>query len=300
MRMMFDQVADWTPAGRRNAVDDAAPRALTDTARLLLLVGAAVAHDQRLQRSLRREGFAIRAFEDAEAALEHFETASDVGLVVLDIDASPVAPGTLLTRFLETRAGTPLAVVSDIDDEAIEEAVLDRGAHEFLHRRRRPSILAKRLRLLALSGVGGLPQRAGGVARIGALSLRLASHRAAWNGRPVDLTLTEFRIVRLLATRAGDEVSYREIYDEVHGVGFTAGDGPDGFRTNVRSLIRKIRAKFRALDDAFDRIENYPGFGYRWRAPAEGDAAVAGAPAAATNETPTKAHACAEPARRAT
>jgi two-component system response regulator ChvI len=26
-----------------------------------------------------------------------------------------------------------------------------------------------------------------------------------------------------------------------------------------------VRKKFRAIDGEFDAIENYPGFGYRWR-----------------------------------
>ncbi len=63
-------------------------------------------------------------------------------------------------------------------------------------------------------------------------------------------------------------MSYRAIYDVVHGRGFIAGEGSDGFRTNVRSMIKRIRQKFREVDDHFEEIENYPGFGYRWR-PAE-------------------------------
>ena len=44
-----------------------------------------------------------------------------------------------------------------------------------------------------------------------------------------------------------------------------AGYGPEGYRANVRSFIKRIRKKFRELDAEFDQIENYPGFGYRWR-----------------------------------
>lgn len=285
--------------------------------RPLLLAGGSAARDDRLARCLWREGFTILPFEDAETALAHLETATDLGLVVLEIERWDAVQDILLARFLATRAGTPLAVLSNDDDEATEEAVLDRGAHEFLCARRRPSILAKRLRLLADS-IDGLPRRTSGVARVGGLMLRLASHRAAWNGRPVPLTLTEFKIVKLLASRVGEEVSYRSIYDEVHGVGFSAGDGPDGFRTNVRSLIRKIRAKFRAIDADFDWIENYPGFGYRWRPPTDDeppeatadaddedreDARSPSADAAADPKSKSPAtcsarHVCAESARR--
>ena len=43
--------------------------------------------------------------------------------------------------------------------------------------------------------------------------------------------------------------------------------GTDGYRANVRTVIKRIRNKFRALDPAFDEIESYTGFGYCWRKP---------------------------------
>jgi two-component system response regulator ChvI len=76
--------------------------------------------------------------------------------------------------------------------------------------------------------------------------------------------LTEFQIVRLLASSADTDVSYRQIYDLVRGKDFIAGYGEEGYRVNVRSFIKRIRQKFRDVDDTFDCIENYPGFGYRW------------------------------------
>ena len=46
--------------------------------------------------------------------------------------------------------------------------------------------------------------------------------------------------------------------------GFIAGVGNIGYRTNVRSAIRRIRNKFRECDPVFVEIENYAGFGYCW------------------------------------
>jgi two-component system response regulator ChvI len=50
----------------------------------------------------------------------------------------------------------------------------------------------------------------------------------------------------------------------VHGEGFVAGEGAEGYRANVRTMIKRIRQKFRNVDETFDEIRNYPGFGYRW------------------------------------
>ena len=45
------------------------------------------------------------------------------------------------------------------------------------------------------------------------------------------------------------------------------GPGAEGYRSNARTFIKRIRKKFRDSDPGFDQIENYAGFGYRWRAP---------------------------------
>jgi|GEM_PF-4262431 len=74
-------------------------------------------------------------------------------------------------------------------------------------------------------------------------------------------------MVDLLATRDGSDVSYRDLYNIVHGPGFSAGFGNEGYRSNVHAFIKRIRRKFRDLDGAFDEIEAHSGFGYRWREP---------------------------------
>ncbi len=104
----------------------------------------------------------------------------------------------------------------------------------------------------------------GDVLHLDKLELRFDISRANWAGQPLDLTLTEFKIVALLALRTGEDVSYREIYDLVHGKDFVAGYGAEGFRANVRTFIKRIRKKFRDADPEFDHIHNYAGFGYRW------------------------------------
>src|SRR3546814_3002126 len=95
------------------------------------------------------------------------------------------------------------------------------------------------------------------------LLLYFVSARAAWNCAQVELTHGEFKVVHLLAQRIGRDVGYREIYDAVRGAGFEAGQGPDGYRANVRAMVKRIRQKFRDIDPDFDDIETYPGFGYR-------------------------------------
>ncbi len=121
----------------------------------------------------------------------------------------------------------------------------------------------------------------------GHLRLDTKTCQAYWKGQSVDLTITEFNIVSLFARRIGENLSYREIYDVVHGPGFCAGDGANGYRTNVRSLIKRIRQKFHDVDPEFMDIENHRGYGYRWRAPAH---PADGCGASASEERETSRH----------
>jgi two-component system, OmpR family, response regulator ChvI len=53
----------------------------------------------------------------------------------------------------------------------------------------------------------------------------------------------------------------------MHYEGFIAGHGNHGYRSNVRSAIKRTRKKFLKLDPTFAEIENYQAFGYCWGKP---------------------------------
>ena len=98
----------------------------------------------------------------------------------------------------------------------------------------------------------------------GKLVLNPNVSRAYWNDSDVGLTLVEYKIVHLLASNAGRWVTYRAIYDQVHYEGFIGGSGGDGYRINVRGIIRRLRKKFLQCDETFAEIDNFVGLGYRW------------------------------------
>jgi two-component system response regulator ChvI len=65
-------------------------------------------------------------------------------------------------------------------------------------------------------------------------------------------------------SNVGRYATYRAMYDRLRYQGFIAGEGNDGYRANVRSAVKRIRSKFRALEPTFAEIENYTAFGYCW------------------------------------
>lgn len=102
--------------------------------------------------------------------------------------------------------------------------------------------------------------------RIGALELCDYSNRAFWKGRRLELTRSEFKILRFLATAKRD-CSHQQIYEQVRGPGFAVGEGGEGYRMCSRTFIKRIREKFEAVDPKFSAIVTYQGFGYRWKEP---------------------------------
>lgn len=76
-----------------------------------------------------------------------------------------------------------------------------------------------------------------------------------WRGQRINLPLTAQRILATLHARAGEVVSYEELFDVVK-----SGRNRD----NVRKHVATIRDAFRDVDPAFDGIENIPMRGFRW------------------------------------
>jgi len=227
---------------------------------------------ESLGLNLSEEGYEVVDFPNGESVLEFFDKGNPADAVLLDWRMPGLDGLGVLRRLRETRVETPVIFLTMLSDEIYEEAALKWGAVDFIDKSRRLPIILGRLKLItdgakALGGSGaqGDGEGAAGSLRRGPLELRLDIHRAFWQGEQVDLTLSEFAIIRYMVTKLGRDVTYRQIYDIVRGKDFVAGFGADGYRANVRSFIKRIRKKFRDVDAEFDRIDNYPGFGYRWR-----------------------------------
>lgn len=221
-----------------------------------------------LAANLRAVGYEVDEFANAMAALAALgdgDSAHD--LLILDWKM-PGLTGLELLKRLRARGINSNALFFTSHTETLyEEAALEVGAVDFIDKTRSFAILLKRIGLI-LNRPASPPGNDRGI-QVGPLRLEAGVHAAHWKDRKVDLTYGEFRVVELLVRRKQD-VGYREIYDVVRGENFAAGDGPDGYRTNVRALIKRIRQKFTDTDPGFAAITNYPGFGYRWEGESHG------------------------------
>jgi two-component system response regulator ChvI len=222
---------------------------------------------EALRNNLKDAGLDVLAFGDSRVALEHLKVDRSATLALLDWKMPVMSGIELLRKMREAEIDVPVVFLTVLGEPFYEETALADGAVDFIDKSRTFTIIQKRIEMILARGredAGGAPGSEGEPVSIGHLELNPASCRAVWKGRQVDLTVAEFAVVEHLARNAGQDVRYRDLYNAVRGPGFAAGFGTEGYRANVRSFVKRIRQKFRDLDDTFECIENYPGFGYRW------------------------------------
>jgi two-component system, OmpR family, response regulator ChvI len=260
-----------------------APAAFQGEIRRVVLVESDQYYREVLTEELLRQGFAVHPFADGAALLGSLATAVHADLAVLDWDL-PGMPGiTLLAQLRQHGVQLPVVFLTGkvIATKQHERCVLaprdalnayecmafDQGAVDFISKSRDRQVIVRRLRKVVEPFHPEAEVALEEHLTCGKLVLNTETSRACWSQVDVGLTLGEYNIVHLLASNAGSFVTYRGIYDRLRFEGFIAGTGNDGYRANVRSVIKRIRNKFRAGDAAFNEIENYTGFGYCWRRP---------------------------------
>lgn len=216
--------------------------------------------------NLANAGYVANAFSAGEEAVSYLSETGNADLLLLDWKMPGISGIEVMQKLRAEQIDIPIIFLTVLTDQVYEEAGLLGGAVDFIEKSRSFAILLRRIELILSGGKKpwSLDQDEADVVMKDNLTLRFDSRRASWKHISVDLTLTEFHIVACLAQNSDRDVSYRELYDIVHGEGFLAGEGDAGFRTNVRAFVKRIRQKFRDVDPRFSSIKNYPGFGYRW------------------------------------
>ncbi len=229
----------------------------------------AIVDDDPLMRrtmaaNLEDAGYRTALFDGGRAALQYFVGGGLASAVLLDWQMPDVDGPELLRQLRANGHQVPVIFLTGHNQPIYEEAALAGGAVDFVDKSKSFSIILQRLKLALAGAKGGPATAAAAAADDSGISFDNESARAFWLGRQLDLTLTEFKVVKLLVAKSGRDVSYREIYDLMRGEGFQAGAGEEGYRANVRAIVKRIRQKFRDVDPNFETIKNYPGFGYRW------------------------------------
>lgn len=237
----------------------------TSTIGVLLIDGDSPS-SRRVARQLAKQGLSYRRIGQSDPLSSADDMVPDAVVVVLDASASDARRRQGLEQVVSLRregVNVPLVLVANRELAFWGEPTKD-AVNGLRRSRRRAGGFDFRLDEVVevLQSIG--PILSGKRLICGRLVLRPDVNRAYWDGCDLDLSLGEYRIVHLLASNVGFQVSYRDIYDRLHYEGFIAGSGPDGYRANVRAAIRRLRCKLRERGLPLDPIENVPCFGYRW------------------------------------
>ncbi len=212
--------------------------------------------------ALQAEGFATRVYSDGEAALGALlENPPD--LAIFDIKM-PKMDGMELLRHLRERSPLPVIFLTSKDDEADEQAGFEMGADDYIAKPFSLKLLLARIRAIlrrsdarrpyTLSDMSDEPP--GEVIERGRLYMDPARHHVTWSGHQVSLTVTEFLLLEALAVRPGVIKSRNQLMDAAYPDDVFVDD-----RT-VDSHVKRMRRKFRKVDDEFSAIETLYGAGY--------------------------------------
>ncbi|MCC6734850.1 MAG: response regulator transcription factor [Bauldia sp.] len=215
--------------------------------------------------ALESEGYRVVTYTDGMSAIDGFGGTSP-DLAILDIKM-PRMDGMELLRRLRQKSDIPVIFLTSKDEEIDELFGLKMGADDFIKKPFSQRLLVERVKAVLRRAAHrdpttGAPTKATEASRLldrGALSMDPERHTCTWNGLPVTLTVTEFLILYALAQRPGVVKSRNALMDAAYDDQVYVDD-----RT-IDSHIKRLRKKFKAVDDDFDMIETLYGVGYRFK-----------------------------------
>ena len=216
--------------------------------------------------TLEAEGYNVSTYTDGASGLEGL-TNDRPDLAILDIKM-PRMDGMELLRRLRQKSDVPVIFLTSKDEEIDELFGLKMGADDFITKPFSQRLLVERVKSIlrraaprdpaaATSGAEPTPGKA--LIERGALVMDEERHTCTWKGHRVTLTVTEFLILQALALRPGVVKSRNALMDAAYDDQVYVDD-----RT-IDSHIKRLRKKFKAVDDDFEMIETLYGVGYRFK-----------------------------------
>lgn len=216
-----------------------------------------------VQMALEAEGFDIRTYSDAEEALRDL-LQHPADLAVLDIKMPRLNGMELLQRLRQNGATLrmPVIFLTSKDEEIDEIMGLRMGADDYIKKPFSQRLLVERIHsLLRREQARQQPANNDPTSVLvrGDMTLDSARHVCTWKGKPVELTVTEFLLVKALAQRPGHVKNRDQLMDAAYGEAIYVDD-----RT-IDSHVKRLRKKFREIDPDFSQIETLYGVGYRYK-----------------------------------
>ena len=211
-----------------------------------------------LSAALEDEGYKVDTYGDGVEALDGIGR-RPVDLAILDIKM-PKMDGMELLGNLRQKIDVPVIFLTSKDDEIDEVMGLRMGADDYIKKPFSQRLLLERISaVLRRHDLAGQEKSDVDVLRRGDLVLDKSRHLCTWKDKEVNLTVTEFLLVEALARRPGHVKNRDQLIDAAYGEHIYVDD-----RT-IDSHVKRLRRKFKDVDEDFAEIETLYGIGYRYR-----------------------------------
>ena len=229
----------------------------------VLVVDDETAIRRYLRAALGAHGYQLSEAASGQEALELMTTARP-DVMILDLGL-PDIDGVDVTRTLREWSEIPILILSVRDQETDKIAALDAGADDYLTKPFGTGELLARIRV-ALRRAGA--SEAPAIFTAGDLTIDLARRFVSNAKGPVQLTPTEYDVLKFLVRHADRVLTHRQIIREVWG-GTCYEDETHLLRVNISNLRRKLEVE--PARPCY--IVTEPGVGYRLRTVSEAPSA---------------------------
>ncbi|WP_437806462.1 response regulator transcription factor [Sorangium sp. So ce1078] len=181
--------------------------------------------------------------------------------VICDVNMPGLDGFSLCRRLREQGDTVPLILLTSRDSEIDETLGLDLGADDYIAKPFSMRVLLARVAaLLRREALRRQAEAEPAPIESGPLKLSPDRIEVLFHGRPVAVTVTEFRLLEALVRRPDMVLSRARLLSIVRGDDTVVVD------RIVDTYVRRLRRKLEQVDPAFDRIETVIGAGYRFRA----------------------------------
>jgi DNA-binding response OmpR family regulator len=207
-----------------------------------------------VQFNLQQVGYRVVTAPDGNRALRLAES-ENPDLVLLDV-RMPLMDGLEVCRRIRNFSTVPIIIVTAKDSEEDKVAGLDAGADDYLTKPFGAPELMARVRAVLRRATLYSGETAEPVFENGDLKVDFAQQLASVNGRPVNLTPTEYRIVAYLARHAGRVVTQSDLLTKVWGPEY------ENEAHLLRVNIARLRQKLEQDPSSPKHVITRPGIGY--------------------------------------
>ncbi|MBP7694224.1 MAG: response regulator transcription factor [Anaerolineales bacterium] len=210
----------------------------------------------RLARDyLEKNGFRVVTAADGQAALA-MARREKPDLVILDL-MLPGLDGREVCRILRRESEVPIIMLTALSEEIDQVTGLEIGADDYITKPFSVRALVARVRALLRRTRGEV--KAPSIARVGGLEINSEKYAVTFRGQPIRFTPNEFKLLYLLASRAGQTLTREQLLEDLHGAASSLDRSVDSHIKNLRKKLETAAGE--------PMIETIYGIGYRFIEP---------------------------------